>query len=475
MYKLLCFIFILFNISIYGTENLNIKLNKSEKKWITANKNKNITIYLDKDRGILNYHSEGKRKGIFPNIIKLLEENTGLSFNIIDEDTEIFESSIDLGIPNIVMGVEDYKRNNKEYKYIDTPVELDGVAITRKDYPSIDFKEDNFGKKIVYEEGDQIKKKIIKKYGNLVTLISKPNQKEAIEAILSKEADVYIDDYQEALKYLIKNPNNNIKLNYLSKVIKTNYYTGGKAEFQPLIDIIERIFNNKDLTMKFFHEETLSYTKNKLEISNEIEEYIKKRKKIKVCLPSFEEFPQLYHINGNKVPEGFLNNYFYEIDKILGFKIEFERESTDCNYDVDPFILSINGKELISENQEILITEPYIQMPLLIFNSSDDGYVPYFENLKKYRIAAVNNSFIEKYLLYKGLGNNLIRFKNIEEVLMAVSSKKADILIGELQQIDYFSKLYWSYVNIVDNFSSHFFSKFKGLIFPFALCNLSLL
>jgi hypothetical protein len=33
----------------------------------------------------------------------------------------------------------------------------------------------------------------------------------------------------------------------------------------------------------------------------------------------------------------------------------------------------------------------------------------------------------------------------------------------------------WSYVNIVDNFSSHFFSKFKGLIFPFALCNLSLL
>ncbi len=81
----------------------------------------------------------------------------------IDEDTEIFEESVDLGIPDIVMGVEDYKRNNKEYKYIDTPVELDGVVITRKDYPSIDFKEEHFGKKIVYEEGDQIKNKIIKK------------------------------------------------------------------------------------------------------------------------------------------------------------------------------------------------------------------------------------------------------------------------------------------------------------------------
>jgi len=442
MNKLLLSIFILLSVSIYGIEDLNIQLNKDEKQWIIANKERKITIYLDKDRGVLNYHLNGKKKGVFPNIIKLLEENTGLSFNIIDEDTEIFENSVDLGIPDIVMGVEDYKRNNKEYEYINTPVELDGVVITRKDYPSIDFKEDNFGKKIVYEEGDQIKNKIIKKYGNLITLISKPNPKEAVEALLSKEADVYIEDYQEALKYLIENPNNNVKLNYLSNTINTEYCTGGKAEFQPLLDIIERIFNDKGLTMKFFHEETLNYMKDKLDISNEIEEYIKKKKKIKVLLPSFEEFPQLYYINGNKIPEGFLNNYFYEIDKILEVKIEFEREDIDLDFDVDPFILSVNGEELISKNEEILITEPYIQMPLLIFNSCDEGYIPYFDNLKKYRIAVVKNSFIERYLLYKGLGNNLIRFKNIREVLKTVSSKKADILIGELQQIDYFSKLY---------------------------------
>jgi HD-GYP domain-containing protein (c-di-GMP phosphodiesterase class II) len=259
---------------------------------------------------------------------------------------------------------------------------------------------------------------------------------------LSKEADIYIDDLEDALRYLTENPNNNVKLNYLSNTINTEYYTGGKAEFQPLIDIIERIFKNKDLTMKFFHEETLSYTKNKLEISNEIEKYIKNKSKIKVLLPSFEKFPQLYYINGDKGPEGFLNNYFYEINKILGVEIEFERKNIDLDFDVNPFILSVNGEELITENEDILITEPYTQMPLLIFNGSDEGYVPYFDNLKKYRIAVIRNSFIEKYLLYKGLGNSLIRFKNIEEVLTAVSSKKADILIGELQQIDYFSKIY---------------------------------
>jgi len=442
MYKLLFSIFILFSISIYGIEDLNLELNKDEKEWIAANKNKNITIYLDKNRGILNYHSEGKRKGFFPNIIKLLEENTGLSFKIIDEDTEIFEKSVDLGIPDVVMGVEDYKRNDKEYEYIDTPIELDGVAITRKDYPSIDFKEDNFGKKIVYEEGDKIKYKILKKYKNSVTLLPKRNQKECIEALLSKEADVYIDDFEDALRYLIENPKNNVKLNYLSNTINTEYYTGGKEEFQPLINIIERIFNDKGLTMKFFHEESLNYIKDKLEISGQIEEYIKNKSKIKVLIPSFEEFPQLYYFNKNKTSEGFLKNYFSSINKILGIDIEIERENLDSSFDIDPFILSVNGEELIPKAEKILITEPYTQMPLLIFNVDDQGYIPYFDNLKKYRIAVVKNSFIERYLLYKGLGNNLVKFENIKEVLMAVSSRKADILIGELQQIDYFSKLY---------------------------------
>lgn len=440
MNKLLLYIF--FSISIYGIDYSNIKLNKNEKEWIFKNKNKNITIYLDKDRGILNYHSDGKKKGVFPNTIKFLEKKTGLNFKIIDEDTDEFEKSIDLGIPDIVMGVEDYKRNNDIYIYIDNPIKLEGIAITRKDYPFIHFKGNNLGKIIVYEEGDQIKNKIKQKYGNLITLISKSNKKEAIKAIIDKEADIYIEDYEEALKYLVKNPNNNLKLNYLSNLIETDYYTGGKEEFQPLIDILERIFNNKEFRKKNFHEETLTYTKNKKEISEEIKEYIKNKKEIQVFLPTFEEFPQLYYINENKVPKGFLKNYFYGIDKILGLKINFIKGNINSDFDVDPFILSVNEKLLTPKDQKLIITDPYTQIPLLIFNINDKGYIPYFDNLKKYRIAVVKNSFIERYLMYIGLGNNLIKFENIKEVLTSVSNQKSDILIGELQQIDYFSKLY---------------------------------
>ena len=442
MYKLLCSIFILFSISIYGMDDLNIKLNDDEKEWIKKNKNTDITIYLDKDRGILNYHSNGQKKGIFPNIIKLLEEKTGLKFNIVDEETEIFERSVDLGIPDIVMGIEDYKRNKKEYYYIDQPIELDGIMVTKNEFPSIDFKDDISGKIIVYEEGDQIKNKIIKKYGNTIKLLPKLNQKQSIDALLSGEADIYVDDFQDTLKYLVDNNDKRIKLNYLSNTLRTPYYTGGKEEFKPLINIIEKIFSNKDLTMKFFHEESISYTKDKLDINDQIDKYITNKKEMKILVPFFEEFPQLYHVNKNKKAEGFLNEYFSEIGKILGITPKFETQDSGSNFDIDPFILSINGKELIPNTKRILITEPYTQIPLLIFNKGSEGYVPYFDNLKKYRIAVVDNSFVEKYLLYKGLGNNLVRVKNIKELLTVVNSGKADILIGDLQQINYYSKLY---------------------------------
>lgn len=440
MYKLLFTIFILFNISIYGIDDLNIKLNENDKEWIAANKNKNITIYLDKDRGLLNYNSKGQSKGLFSKIIKLLEKETGLEFYVVNQETKTFRKSIDLGIPDIVMGVEDYKRNDKVYTYIEKPLELGGIMITRKEYPAINFKDDNYGKTIVYEKDDQIKSKIIKKYGNSIQLLPKLDPKECIEALLSKKADIYIDDYQDGLRYLINHRNNNIKLNHLSSLIKTDYYIGGKEKFQPLINIIEKLFNNEDLSREFFHEESLEYMKDNFKFSDEVNKYLNKKKEIKIWMPSFEEFPQLYYFDENNKSKGFLKDYFFEISKLSRTKIRFEEQTS--NLDINPFILSVNGKELISKTPKNFITEPYIQIPLSIFNNDNDGYVPYFDNLKKYRIAVVNNSFIEKYLFSKGLGNNLIKFKNIEEVLMAVSSKKADILIGELQQIDYFSKLY---------------------------------
>ena len=442
MFKLLYLFFIFFNITSYGVEKFNIELNRSEKKWIKSYKDKKISIYLDNNTGILNYYSNGDKNGLFPSIINLLEEKTGLTFEILNQETKKFEESIYSGLPDIVMGVKNYKKNIKIYNYIDSSIQLDGVIITRNNYPSIEFKGDNCIKKIVYTKNEKMKNKIIQKYGNQINLVLKSNPEEAVKALLSQEADIYIEDFQEALKYLVKNPQKGVKINYLSNALKTNYYIGGKKEFRPLINIIDKNILKSNLTVDFFYEEASSYTKNKLKISRQLKMYIKNKKELKISIPTFEEFPQLYYIDKENKSKGFLVNYFNDLHNIFGLKVKFKRSNENYKFDIDPFILTVNGKRILSYPEKNLITEPYIQIPLLIFNRNKENYIPYFDNLSKYRIGVVKHSFIEKYLLYKGLKENLIELKNIKEVLHSLSSGKIDILIGDLHQIDYFSKLY---------------------------------
>ena len=440
MYKILWPIFFFFYISSFGMETLKIELTKEEKEWVKLNRHKNITIYMDENRGILNYHSNGRKRGVFPKIIKFLESNTGLKFQVINEETDKFERSVDSGFPDIVMGVEDYRRNNKEYIYIKKSLNLDGVMITRNDYPSIDFKTDISNKIIVCMEGDLIKDKILKKYGNSVKLILKNTRKEAMDSLLSKEADIYIEDYEDGLKYLIKNPETKARINYLSNDLETDYYIGGKAEYKVLLNLIQRLLSRTDITMKFFYEESLEYTKNKIKISKEIKKYMEGKKIIKVFIPKTEEIKQFYHIDefGNK--DGFLVNYFREIEKILGLKIILEESDSPSGFDINPFVLAINGKELSGE--ELLSTEPYLEVQWLIFNRTDKRYISYTDDLKLYKIAVAEGSLFEKYLLSKGLKDNLVRFKTVKETMTAVAEGDADILIGGVQQTNQFIKKY---------------------------------
>ncbi|UUV18128.1 hypothetical protein NRK67_12620 [Fusobacteria bacterium ZRK30] len=74
MHKILWPIFFFFYISSFGMDTLKIELTEEEKEWIKLNQRKNITIYMDENRGILNYHSNGRRRGVFPEIIKFLEK-----------------------------------------------------------------------------------------------------------------------------------------------------------------------------------------------------------------------------------------------------------------------------------------------------------------------------------------------------------------------------------------------------------------
>ncbi len=440
MSKLIWPLFLFTSFLLFGGNGAGIKLTQEEIEWIKRAKERKIAIYLDNDLGILNYYTENGNSGIYPEVITTLEEVTGLNFKVVKEEKKDFLEAVDSGIPHIVMGVEDYRRNRKIYHYLEEPIKLSGVLITGKDYPLADYSTDLSGKTIVYIEGDQIVNEVISRYGNRVILIPRSSPQEAVDSLLSGEADIYAEDLQDGLKYMVENPDPGIKINYSSPSLKTRYYIGGLDYYKPLVDIIGRIVDTFDFTRRNVYDEVLEYTRDKLDISREIEDYLRENRTLRVFVPqNIDVYPIFYKdILGKQ--EGFIVNYFYEIERILGVDIVFKEAASPEGFQINPSIVSINGQDINGEG--FLTTDPYDEFQFLIFNREGEKYIPHLEDLRKYRVAVQKNSIADLYLRYMGLKDNLVTLDSQKEVIKAVATGKADALIGGVQNTHYFLKRY---------------------------------
>ncbi len=421
MFKLICPLFLFIFVSLAGQE--------SEKK--------EITIYLDKGRGFFNYTTESnEQRGIFPKLIEQLKRDEALDFDTIELSKDEFEHSIDKGIPDIVMGVEDYKRNDEEYYYLDKPLELDGVMITRKDFPNIDSDFNFFDKRIVFVEGDKILSKTLKKYKGQINYTSKPTIAEAMNSLLTGESDIYVEDLQDALKYLGDHQSlkggNGLRLNYLSGPLKTKYYIGGKKKYREIVDKLGSLMGQMDLGKPFFFREFIEYTEDKIEFHREIEDYIQSNNVIKIFIPKDSNLYPMYYKESSGKVAGFLVDYFSEISKVLGISMIFEVSNNSRESDINPLILSINDEEI--ESEAYLTTEPYYNYSIFLFNRLEDSYISCNEELSNYRIAVTKNSIEERYFIYKGMEDNLMPSPSYLEGINAVSKGRADIFAGSIKR-----------------------------------------
>jgi len=435
MKKFIWIFLFFFSISAFGKKLVSIPLTQKEQEWVRSLEKKEIKIYLDNNLGILNYYSKNKNNGVYPKIIKILENSTGINFQIIKKTEDSFEKKIDQGEPDIVMGVEDFKRNGSKYYYLNDSITLNGVFLTKKDYPITDSNTDLSGKKVVYIKNDRIINKVINKYGDKVIFISKPNPKEAIESLLSGEADLYAEDLEDSLTFLLENNNPEIKINYSSASLETNYYIGGLYKYQTLVKIIGRISDTFDLNNKTVYNEILNYTRDNLDISKEIKIYINNNKNLKVFIPKTMNIYPAYYKDSLGKQNGFLLNYFYEIEQILGIKLIFEESDSVEGFDINPCVISINGKDFY--NDDFLTTNPYFEFQFFIFNREGNNYISSLQSLKKYKIAVKKGSIEEDYLLKKGFKENLVLFDSDKEVLESLENKGAEIIIGEVRKIHY--------------------------------------
>lgn len=402
---------------------------------LSAQEGERISIYLDKERGFFNYTTESSEpRGVFPKLIERLMEEEG-DFETVEVSKKELRRAIDEGIPDIVLGVEDFKRNPGEYYYLDKPLELDGVMITRKDFPNIDSDFTLLNRKVVFVKGDKILSKTLNKYRGEIDYTSKATAEEAITSILTGEADIYVEDLQDALKYLGDRKTfkgiEKLKLNYLSEPLKTKYYIGGKKEYKDIVDKIALLMEEMEVGEPFFFKELIEYTEDKIDFHWDIENYLQSNREIKIFIPREPNLYPMYYRDPSGKKSGFLVDYFSEISKVLGVNITFQESNSYRRSHINPFILSINDVEVESENY--LTTDPYYNYSIFLFNRIEDGYISCNKELENYRIAVTKNSIEEKYFSYKGMEDRIVSFPSYLDGIEAVSRGEADLFAGNIK------------------------------------------
>lgn len=415
---------------------INPLFSHEERIWIDSNRGRVIKVYLGKNNGILYYNTKGEKKGIFPSVIKALEDSTGMEFEVVETDKTNLKKFTDLGVPDMVIGLEDYKTNEDTYHYIETPIDLNGVLLTEEDSPPIDSQTDLSKKRVVFVRGNSIIKKAFMRYGTDMKVILADSVEDAIDILLEGEGDVYIEDLPEALNYISENPQSTVKVSYLSTSLKTRYYIGIKDSYRPFHNILAKVFNDIDINKEFIYNEILLRLNDGLKLSKKVSEYLNENPVLDVYISDDRDLYPLYYIDTNGEEAGFLVSYFGDLEKMLGVEINFTRGSSPENFNIDPVIVEVGGKVL--NNTDFLTTEPYYEGNYFFFNRKEAPFLLNSVNLKDYSLALTRNPILKRLYLNLGIKEkNLKIFPTHEEAIKAVSAGKADLFIGDLRWGEY--------------------------------------
>ncbi len=422
----------LFSFTLLLSRDIDeIQLKRGEKKWLESRSSKEITIYLDDEEGILNYSQDGGKTGLLPEMLKTLKRITKLNIKVVECSHRDLEDALNRGVPGLIFGREEVKEDNPEYYYSDSSISLRGAMLTNPHEPAIDYTTDISHKVVVYVEGDPILDKFKKGYGEKVKTLPKPSIESAVSSIISGEGDIYMDDLKDSLEYLADNPEVNINLNYLSKDLGTRYYFGGKKEYLPLINIIERLLKENDANREFTYNQLMNYTRGKLRKHNEIERYLAGIDTLSIYTPDNINLYPIFYRNKKGQVDGLLERYFSELEEILHITLDLQSKLEPENLDINPFILDVNGKEI--NNSEYLTTSPYYTYKIFFFTNMKDNSFSSLYDLKNHRIGVTRGSIEEIYFTHKRLKENLIIYSNYESALTALSNREIDVFMGDIK------------------------------------------
>ncbi len=390
----------------------------------------NIEVFINGDLETLKYDLYKREDGYLYSILKEIKKHKEFEYTINIKAEEQFEDSLDMDIPDIVIGVEDYRRNRKSYHYLKDTISFPGVILTKKDKKCLDLKKI---KRVIYVKTDFIKEKFKEAYGKGYTFIPEMNEESAMKALAEDKGDIYIEDFQDYLRFSKIFEENDVFVNKFTEKIETIYYIGLKKSKEELMVLEDDLKEITDKGKRITRSETLEYLRDNIGLTEKSSEYLKEHGRVKVYLGKEESYFPFYYEDKEGNKKGFLFDYFYELEQISGLHFSFFKGYTNHRNDVKSFILEVNGEDINAN--EYMLLDPYYSFQFVIFNRKEDKYIDSTEDINNYIGAVVSGSIFEDYLNYKRV-KNLKYYYTYQEALKGLENGEVDYILGELQSTE---------------------------------------
>lgn len=208
----------------------------------------------------------------------------------------------------------------------------------------------------------------------------------------------------------------------------------GKKGFIPKFDKIDKQ-KVLEIKNKYFNE-SINENQNQFDFTDNEKLYIKKNPIISIAM--IDDFTPFSYIE-----KGEFVGFTVELIKLLSQKIGIEikikpdvwnKNITDFKNNKVELISGISFKE--DRTAFTLFTEPYYEIPIMIFATTDFGYYNNLSDLKGKRVGIIKNIFYST-LLSEQYNLNIIGFDDVESLTKALVNNKIDAFVSNLNQTNY--------------------------------------
>ena len=387
----------------------------------------------------------GEYSGLAKDYMDAISRITGLKFKVkTDSSWDKLLNSLKNGQIDMLPAINYSKERETFINFTYPYLALTEYYITKENYPKINDIKELYGKKVTAIKGYQSLEWLKQKHPK-IEIVEASGILDALQILVSGEADVFINDNPSTMYIMEKNFITGLQFNNIVKNrIPVPLHMGVKKGYEPLTGIINKAVKNisRDKKRNIFDKwmSQIKNTKSNLELTEEEIVWLSKKPVISFSVdPSWLPLESIEEKSGRY--EGMMADYLQKIKDITG--INFKLVPTDSwsdsvNLARTNKIDMLAAASVTPERKKFLnFSEPTLTLTDGVIMKNDKSFITSLNDLNGLKVGVSEGTSLHNMLKKKYPKIILVPLKGTLKGIRELSLDTIDAFVGNLEVVSY--------------------------------------